>query len=883
MPSRTALNKVKYMLENIRMNPPSYSWVDQPPQGRPAQPAPAVRLTAQQRAIVAHNHGPALVFAVAGAGKTTAMAHRIQRLVQERLFPPQQILATTFNRSAAEELRTRVSAWDGCAQVEIRTLHSLGGAIVTSAYQRGYLPYLKAHAFAQIERATETILTKTLAVARSRKVAYVEELNHFDRQRFLTSLGIWKGRLAYADRSQVNLPGAAQTLANQAAPPKGFDWYLDLYRLYEETRLHEGLLTFDDQLMTGWEVLVRYPDLLRETQQRYQCVLVDEFQDVNLAQSELLDLITAPHRNYMAIGDDDQTIYEWRGADADFILAFEKRYRAKIYLMTENFRCTAGQIVLANGVITHNQKRREKSLQLTRGFGGVTQFQRHATAETMGRTIAAQIKEAHTQGYPLDQIAVLVRVYAQTPPVEQALMAANLPYVVEGDVPFYQRSEVQTLIDYCRLAFTEKLLLAGEALSAEQWSQFESSWRQVYWQPKRYISRDLSQKIVDYVIKRRTPLTDALRLLATEVRPNVAERMLQLAADLRWLLTAWPGGERANWPAVRILTELEQRLGYRQFLAEESGFAESGIAKADTVTAFLDYAQGKGTLLTFLQTVRQLAQHNAQVAEAARSNKVIITTIFRAKGREWPLVVLPHCNEGFFPYKAADNLEEERRLLYVALTRSRQALYLHAIQDAELSPFLAEAQFKQRLLAVGHVTAAVLKAPAQWNTQNLLALALYVRPLQLQSYFQAWAEWSTEERQQAATLMVRFFRTVAERKLFSQLKLDPDFADPWRAMLLNKAPLPPLPLPDLERGLTGEQPSFLQRQLSRIFGPRTGATAPPSTKPWTSGMRVRHATYGNGTVSKVLPTLSPPVLWVRFDGLDAPQRFPMDTDQLHPL
>lgn len=840
----------------------------------------SLQLTAQQRAIVAHNQGPALVFAVAGAGKTTAMAHRIGRLVQERVFAPQQILATTFNRSAADELRTRVGLWPGCEQVDIRTLHSLGGAIVTRAYQGGYLPYLKTNAFERVDGALETILNKTLALARSQKVAYVEELNHFDRERFLTTLGSWKGQLAYADLRQAGLPATAQAIARQAAPPKSAEWFLDLYRLYEEVRRDEGLLTFDDQLLTGWETLVRHPDLLHEIQQRYRCVLVDEFQDVNLVQSELLDLITAPHRNYMAIGDDDQTIYEWRGANADFILNFEQRYRAKVYFMTENFRCTAGQLALANGVIQHNQRRRAKQLQLTQGFGGVTQFQRHANAERMGRAIADQIKAAQGQGYRLEQIVVLVRVYAQTPPVEQALMAINLPYFVEGDVPFYQRSEVQTLVDYCRLAFTEKQLLAGEKVGAEPLRQLENSWRQVYWQPKRYLSRDLSQKILDYVLKTRTPLSDTLRLLATEARPKVAERMHTLADDLLWLIAALPGGARANWPAARVLTDLEQRLGYRHFLEEESGFAESGIAKADTVTAFLEYAQGKGNLMTFLQAVRQLSLGTQQVVQTDRTNKVTMTTIFRAKGREWPLVIVPHCNEGFFPYKAADNVEEERRLLYVALTRSRQNLYLHAVQDADLSPFLEEAQYKQRLLAVRDVTETILKAPAAWTSQDLQRLAMYGGPLHLHSYFQEWMTWSPAEQQQAATLMVRFFRTVAERQLFAKLNLPPDFADPWRALLGKKRDGAPLDLPDLEHPQGEPQPSFLQRQLTKFFGPRAEAPTSPSVQAWAAGDRVCHATHGKGTIIKVLPTLTPPVVWVRFDEVGAPQRFPLDTDQL---
>lgn len=862
-------------MEVVFVNSPQYSWAERGP--GPAAPVP---LTEQQRAIVAHEYGPALVFAVAGAGKTTAMTHRIRRLVQEGIFAPQQILATTFNRSAATELRERMSSWDECAQVDIRTLHSLGGALISRAYQRGYLPYLKPAAFERIEGATETILNKALAIARSRKVTYVEELNHLDRERFLTTLGIWKGQLAYADLAQAVIPPAARTLAHQAVAPKAMEWYLDLYRLYEEVRFAEGLLTFDDQLMTGWEVLVCHPDLLHESQQRYQAVLVDEFQDINLAQSELLDLITAPHRNYMVIGDDDQTIYEWRGAAADFILTFEQRYRAQVYLMTENFRCTAGQVALANGVIRHNVQRRAKQLQLTQGFNGVTSFQRYANAEQMGMAIATQIKTAHAHGYPLDQIALLVRVYAQTPPVEQALMAANLPYIVEGDVPFYQRREVQTLIDYCRLAFLEKRLLAGEKLSAEQLQQLATSWRQIYWQPKRYISRELGQKIVDYIATTGTPLTEALRLLATEARATIGEKMNKLADDLGWLIAALPGGPRANWPAVQVLTEFDQRLGYRAYLEAESGFAESGLAKADTVTAFLDYAKGKGNLFTFLQTVRQLVLHQEQMVTEDPANKIIITTIFRAKGREWPVVMVPHCNEGFLPYKAAENLEEERRLLYVALTRSRRHLYLYAIQDAELSPFLVEAQYKQLLLAVGHVTAAVLKAPSAWTTQDLLVLALYTQPLQLHSYFQHWVDWSATEQQQAAALMLRFFRTVAERKLFAKLNLAPNFADPWRALLLEKVPLPPLDLPDLDRVLPGQKEPFPQKQLARLFGRRGTATARLTTDGWAEGMRVGHSVFGPGTVIKVLHNLSPPVLWVRFDELGSPQRFPIDTDQL---
>lgn len=177
------------------------------------------------------------------------------------------------------------------------------------------------------------------------------------------------------------------------------------------------------------------------------------------------------------------------------------------------------------------------------------------------------------------------------------------------------------------------------------------------------------------------------------------------------------------------------------------------------------------------------------------------------------------------------------------------------------------------------VTATILKAPTTWDTPDLLTLARHVPALQLHSYFQGWMNWPVREREEAATLMVRFFRTVAGQQLFTKLNLTPDFADPWRAMLSNKHPLPPLPLPDLEPTPAESKPTFLQRQINKIFGARS--TTPSVPQPtWAVGDRVRHPELGVGKVIKVLPTLSPPVLWVRFETQSAPQRFPFDTDQL---
>jgi DNA helicase-2/ATP-dependent DNA helicase PcrA len=385
------------------------------------------RLTDQQQAIVDHDYGPALVFAVAGAGKTTAAVHRVERLVRERLFAPEKILATSFSRATVEDLRRALDRWPSCTRVSARTLHGVGFGLIRRATQRGYLHNVRLNTDEDPETLLRHLLYRTVALARQRRVDYAEELENLDPDDFLSYLGRCKGNLEYADLAVSALPPLGLRIARQAEGPPGLEWYLDLYRLFEEVRMEGGHITFDDMLMLGWELLVRYPDLLGEAQGLYECVLVDEFQDVNLAQSEILDLITARHRNYMAIGDDDQTIYEWRGADSQFILDFEQRYRATKYLITDNFRCPASQVVLANEVIRHNRRREPKRLQLTRGFDGQAFVHVHPDRYEMGRALVAEIQAALAEGFRPDDITVLVRIYAQTPPVEQGLIEARIP------------------------------------------------------------------------------------------------------------------------------------------------------------------------------------------------------------------------------------------------------------------------------------------------------------------------------------------------------------------------------------------------------------------------------------------------------------------------
>jgi DNA helicase II / ATP-dependent DNA helicase PcrA len=460
-----------------------------------------LNLTDEQTAIVAHNSGPSLVFAVAGAGKTTAMVHRIERLVRERVFPASKILATSFGRATVMDIRKELERWPHCTAVTVTTLHSVGHRVLQNAVRRGYCP-ANDNPRGETEKLPEAITRRAVARARAEDVPWRSELDQFDEEDFIGYVGACKGNLEYADLERANLPEPALLVASQAKAPPGLEWYLDLYRLYELVRSEMNLVTFDDMLLSGWELLISHDDLLSEARGQYQCILIDEFQDVNLVQSELLDLISSPQHNIMAIGDDDQTIYEWRGASPRFILEFERRYGAQKFLIHDNFRCRASHVALANRVIAVNRKRELKHLSLTRGFGGSTHVHLEPDATAQALTIITEIRAVLEAGRSANDVAILVRAYAQTPDLETALERAQIPYRLVGAAPFYRRLEIAALLSYLRLAMFEWQLSAGQGLSAGQVGTFNTSFGLACNRPSRYITRELMDQVRETVALR---------------------------------------------------------------------------------------------------------------------------------------------------------------------------------------------------------------------------------------------------------------------------------------------------------------------------------------------------------------------------------------------
>jgi DNA helicase-2/ATP-dependent DNA helicase PcrA len=698
---------------------------------RAANGTPAtIRLTDEQQKIVDHDLGPALVFAVAGAGKTTTMVRRIERLVRERVFKPERILATSFSKATVTDLKKALATFPHAGMVQVKTLHGLAYGILRDAQKLSYGSVLKLPE--DVESAPHVILNGALNLARSTRAPFLAELDSLDREDFFAYVGGCKATLAFTRERYKELHG---TVATEAMPPSTLSWYLGLFNLYERVRLDTGILTFDDLVPEAWARLVQYPALAKRYQDKFDTVLVDEFQDTNLSQVELLDILISSHKNVMVCGDDDQGIFGFRKASNSFILGFAKRYGAVSYRISDNFRCFAEHTILANHVIQRNKVRAPKQLSPARGFGGTTIIAAHESADEMGTQIAENVRAAIDGGLRPDHIAILVRLYAETGVVETALIEEGIPYQIVGNVPFYDRPENTLLLKYLQVALIERRAAEG-SISASDKAALSGVWWDVLRTPKRYVRRDASDTLLKEILIHDTPPSVAL-LTAGGVSGFAGPKLVTLGRTLAWLSEAVGTGASAH----SLLLELEVRLEYKTFLLENSGFAETGQGKAQTVEAFIEYARGKGDTTSLLSQIERARA----VHDGTRGSQVVISSIFRAKGLEWPHVIVPAINYGHIPAAGNDtDLSEERRLFYVALTRTKAVIELHVIKNRPPSIFMEG--LSSLCNAAQASRTSFYKPLSQWGATEALAAAEVYR--YLDRYIDVWSSLEDAERRQ---------------------------------------------------------------------------------------------------------------------------------------
>lgn len=613
-------------------------------------------LNPAQRAAVTHQDGPLLVLAGAGTGKTKVLTARIAHLIATDRCRPWQILAVTFTNKAAQEMRQRISQY----------LHSLPAdqtAYLSPGWEKrcwiGTFHAIAARLLRQFAsdiglRSDFTILDSDDQLRLLKQICKDQNLD--DKKWPAKTLRViierWKDR-GYIPGTIP--PEEKSDFANGKAE--------QLYDLYQTRLQNLNVVDFGDLLLHCLTLFRQKPDILAQLQQRWPFILVDEYQDTNICQYLWLRLLAQSHRNICCVGDDDQSIYGWRGAEVGHILKFDSDFpEAEIVRLEQNYRSTQPILTAASAVIAHNQGRLGKTLWTDKPGGSQLSLYSVMDGVAEAQDIANKISNLQQQGHLLRDIAILVRAGFQTRSFEERFLQIGLPYQVIGGLRFYERQEIRDVIAYFRL-----ISQADDDLALERIINI----------PRRGIGATSLAQLHQIARANGTSLYRAAHLACNQtlLKPAATKKLKAFLDDLaEWqqflplppadiaeqLLDAT--GYRAYWQAEYQKKKRPEIAGRLENLKELS----SALAEFDTLTDFLEH----------ISLVMDQAQENSQ-------DQVTLMTLHAAKGLEFQTVFLPGWEEGLFPHQRAideaglEGIEEERRLAYVALTRAKEKIYLY--------------------------------------------------------------------------------------------------------------------------------------------------------------------------------------------------------------
>ena len=608
------------------------------------------KLNEPQREAVYHTDGPLLILAGAGSGKTRVLTHRIAYLIGERGVNAWNILAITFTNKAAEEMRQRVDnlVGFGAESVWVSTFHSACVRILRRFIDRlGYENHFTIY---------DTDDQKTLIKEVCRKVDVDTKV--FKERSLLSAISSAKNEMILPDEFELNAGGdfAKMKIAK-------------VYREYEAQMKANNALDFDDLLVKTVQLLQTQPDVLESYQERFRYIMVDEYQDTNTVQFQLVSLLAGKYKNLCVVGDDDQSIYKFRGANIRNILDFEHEFPdAKVIKLEQNYRSTGNILNAANSVIANNRGRKEKSLWTENGEGELIRLRQFDTAFDEADFIGEDIKSAVRQGGSYNDSAVLYRTNAQSRLLEEKFIAMNIPYKIVGGVNFYARREIKDLLAYLKTIDNGRDDVAV---------------RRIINVPKRGIGLTTINRIQESATERGIGFYEAL--LAPELIAGVgrsATKLDSFAALIEYFKTL---AEEMN--ITDLLQEVIEKTGYIESLENEDKEEaktrkeniDELISKAATYEESCQDKDEKATLSGFLEEVALVADIDSLDED---QEHVVLMTLHSAKGLEFPRVYLAGMEDGLFPgymsINAGDReeLEEERRLCYVGITRAEQELTL---------------------------------------------------------------------------------------------------------------------------------------------------------------------------------------------------------------
>lgn len=602
---------------------------------------------AQRRAIT-HVNGPMMVIAGPGSGKTMVITHRTKYLIKQAGIPPRNILVITFTKAAAVEMKERFIRLAGSKDLPVTfsTFHSL------------FFNILKHHC----HYSTKDILLEPQKCTFIRDIIYQMEMDIDDEADFINSI---ISEISIVKSEEISLDNYYSTSCST-------DVFRKIYQAYLRIQENRRLIDFDDMLTYTRELFEMHPDILAMWQKRFPYILIDEFQDINKIQYDIIKMMAGPGNNLFIVGDDDQSIYGFRGAKPEIMLEFEQVYpNAEKVILDYNYRSAPDIVRASQRVIRNNRGRFEKDVKAFRQEGTAVSVQRFETQAEQNKKVLAKIEEYRKQGYEWRDIAVICRTNMQPRMLIEKLMEYNIPFVMKDGVPnLYEHWIAKNIIDYLKLA---------------RGNRERALFLRIMNRPKRYLSRELLTDNPVNLEKLKEKVSD---------RHWMLERVEKLQLDLSRI---------QKMPPYGAISYIRHVVGYEEYLEE---YAEFRNMKPEDLLEVLDQIQETARpfktqeewFAHIKQYTLELEQQAKQRSHMEAADGITITTMHSSKGLEYSIVFLIDACDGITPYKKAvkdSELEEERRMFYVAMTRAKEHLNICYPKEIfqkkyEISPFVRE-------------------------------------------------------------------------------------------------------------------------------------------------------------------------------------------------
>ncbi len=607
------------------------------------------KLNTEQKEAVLHTEGPLLILAGAGSGKTRSLTHRIAYLIDEGV-PPWNILAITFTNKAAQEMKERACklVGEGSEDLWISTFHAFCSRILRKnidliGYDRNFTIY-------------DTNDQKTLMKEVLKGMNLDAKM--FPEREMLSRISTAKNEFIspYEYRDVYGDSFRDRKIA-------------DIYENYQKRLRENAALDFDDLLVKTVELFRECPDVLEYYQNRFRYIMVDEYQDTNTVQFKLIELLARLYRNLCVVGDDDQSIYKFRGANIGNILNFEKVYPdARVIRLEQNYRSTKNILHAANSVIHNNSERKDKKLWTENADGELVHFKRYENEYDEAEGVASYISFLSMRGVKYEDIAILYRTNAQSRVLEERLKQRNIPYAIVRGISFYERKEIKDLMSY---------------LKAVDHGMDDLSVKRIINVPKRGIGQTTINRIQDYAIIHEMSFLDAA--MNCEEIPGIG-RSAKKVRDFGEMIRSFREYYEKEKDIVSLMIQILNVTDYRAELeAEQTDEARSRLADIDELINDMVYYEendDEPSLRGFLMEKDMYTLNSAIDNLEEDKNKVLLMTLHNAKGLEFNNVFMVGMEEGIFPgyisMMSGDDseIEEERRLCYVGITRARERLYL---------------------------------------------------------------------------------------------------------------------------------------------------------------------------------------------------------------